>query len=361
MRELAPGTDRWGADVTADGRGPLDVHASRPGATRSPPGATTPAIKIPAGHRHRAGPGGGRRPVRAGRRRRARRGPAREVAARRRATRCATTARPAAARLAAALTPEVDAVLARHPLRELVTAVRAAAAAGGAGAGPVRLLVRVLPALARATVAGAAPVTARSAPPPSGCPRSPRWASTSSTCRPIHPIGTTFRKGPQQHPVRRPGRRRRAVGDRLPGGRPRRRPPASWARSRTSTASWRRARDLRHGDRPGLRAPVLPRPPLGAQAPGVVPPPPRRHDRVRGEPAEEVPGHLPDRLRRRHARPGRARPCGSCGTGWTTACGSSASTTRTPSRSSSGSRSSPTSTAPTRTSSSWPRRSPARR
>ena len=42
---------------------------------------------------------------------------------------------------------------------------------------------------------------------------------------PIHPIGTTFRKGPNNTLVRRPRRRRRALGDRLPRGRPRRRPP----------------------------------------------------------------------------------------------------------------------------------------
>ena len=77
--------------------------------------------------------------------------------------------------------------------------------------------------------------------------------------------------------------------------------------------------------------------PVGARAPGVVPAPARRHDQVRREPAEEVPGHLPVRLRvRRLARAlGRAARASSR-SGSTTACGSSASTTRTPSRSASG-------------------------
>ena len=40
-------------------------------------------------------------------------------------------------------------------------------------------------------------------------------------------------------------------------------------------------------------------PPVGAQAPGVLHHPAGRLDRLRGEPAEEVPGHLPDQLRQR--------------------------------------------------------------
>ncbi len=37
---------------------------------------------------------------------------------------------------------------------------------------------------------------------------------------------------------------------------------------------------------------ALGRPPVADRAPGVVPPPPRRHAQVRREPAQEVPGHL---------------------------------------------------------------------
>ncbi len=61
-----------------------------------------------------------------------------------------------------------------------------------------------------------------------------------------------------------------------------------------------------------------------------------RHHRLRREPAEEVPGHLPDQLRQRPRRVSTTRCCAWCGTGWTTASRSFASTTRTPSRPTSG-------------------------
>ena len=64
------------------------------------------------------------------------------------------------------------------------------------------------------------------------------------------------------------------------------------------------ARDARHRDRARLRDPVLARPPLARRAPGVVPPPPRRHAEVRREPAQALPGHLQRQLR--HATTGAA-------------------------------------------------------
>ena len=120
MREPAPGTDRWGAEVTAGRGGPLDVHASRRGVIRCPPGGTR-AHQDPGRHRHRAGPGGGRRlheRAAAGvPRGQGRAAPLAAVDALRDEARCRSRTR-----LAAALTPQVDAVLARYPLRELVTA-----------------------------------------------------------------------------------------------------------------------------------------------------------------------------------------------------------------------------------------------
>ncbi|MER6422644.1 maltotransferase domain-containing protein, partial [Streptomyces sp. NPDC001137] len=118
MRELAPGTDRWGATVTAGepGHWTYTVEAWGDPITTWRHHAH---IKIPAGmdtdlvleegarlyERAAAGaPDGGRDVLLTA------------VAALR------DEARPAASRLAAALTPEVDAVLARHPLREFVTA-----------------------------------------------------------------------------------------------------------------------------------------------------------------------------------------------------------------------------------------------
>ena len=50
--------------------------------------------------------------------------------------------------------------------------------------------------------------------------------------------------------------------------------------------------------------------PWVADAPGVVHHPRRRHDRLRREPAQEVPGHLPGQLRQRPHRASVARCCG---------------------------------------------------
>ncbi|MGV9994659.1 maltotransferase domain-containing protein, partial [Streptomyces sp. NPDC003374] len=119
MRELAPGTDRWGATVTAGepGRWTYTVEAWGDPVTTWRHHAR---IKIPAGLDtglvleegarlyERAAEG-----VPEGEEREA---VLAAVAALR------DEERSAAARLAAALTPEVDAVLARYPLRELVTA-----------------------------------------------------------------------------------------------------------------------------------------------------------------------------------------------------------------------------------------------
>ncbi|MEV7793568.1 maltotransferase domain-containing protein, partial [Streptomyces sp. NPDC087512] len=118
MRELAPGTDRWGATVTAGGPGlwsftveawgdPVTTwrHRAR---IKIPAGIDTePVLEEGARLYERAAAdvteSQGRRDLLAA------------------AGALRDTSRPAASRLAAALTPEVDAVLARHPLRELVT------------------------------------------------------------------------------------------------------------------------------------------------------------------------------------------------------------------------------------------------
>lgn len=121
MRELAPGTDRWGADVTpdAEGRWTYTVEAW------SDPVATwrhTAQIKIPAGIDTalvlEEGAELYERAAECVPKRDGRESVLRAVDALRDAS------RPAAARLAAALTPEADEALARHPLRELVTASR---------------------------------------------------------------------------------------------------------------------------------------------------------------------------------------------------------------------------------------------
>ncbi|MET9931902.1 MULTISPECIES: alpha-1,4-glucan--maltose-1-phosphate maltosyltransferase [unclassified Streptomyces] len=119
MRELAPGTDRWGAEVTPDAEGSWTYAVE----AWSDPVATwrhAARIKIPAGidselvlaegaelHERAAKgvpkKGGGREAVLAA------------------ADTLRDPSRPAAVRLAAALAPRVVEVLDRHPLRELLT------------------------------------------------------------------------------------------------------------------------------------------------------------------------------------------------------------------------------------------------
>ncbi|MEU6540992.1 maltotransferase domain-containing protein, partial [Streptomyces sp. NPDC047000] len=131
MRELAPGTDRWGADVTPDRTGRWTFHVE----AWSDPVTTWrhhARIKVPAGidtelvleegarllERAAEGvpaPEGQEGPE-------AQEGPEGREAVLAAVAGLRDGSQPAATRLAAALTPEVDAVLARYPLRELVTA-----------------------------------------------------------------------------------------------------------------------------------------------------------------------------------------------------------------------------------------------
>ncbi|NKQ29192.1 alpha-1,4-glucan--maltose-1-phosphate maltosyltransferase [Streptomyces galbus] len=188
MRELAPGTDRWGATVRPDAPGLWSYTVEAWG----DPVATWrhhAQIKIPAGLDtelvleegarlyERAADGGpedgGRDVLRAA------------------VEGLRDTSRPAAARLAAALAPEVAAVLSRHPLRDLVTA-----------SDPLPLLVE----RERALFGSWYEFFPRS----EGTPEEPHGTFRTAARRlpaiaemgfdvvylpPIHPIGTTFRKG----------------------------------------------------------------------------------------------------------------------------------------------------------------------
>ncbi|MEV6784969.1 alpha-1,4-glucan--maltose-1-phosphate maltosyltransferase [Streptomyces sp. NPDC051098] len=194
MRELAPGTDRWGADITPDteGRWSYAVEAwSDPVATwRHQAG-----IKVPAGidtalvlaegaelyERAAAGvpKGDGREAVLAA------------VDALR------DNSRSSAARLAAALAPDAAAALSRHPLRELVTISR-----------PLSLLVERKRALFGSWYElfprSEGAQVPEDGPPVSGtfrtaAERLPAVAAMGFDVvylPPVHPIGTTFRKGP---------------------------------------------------------------------------------------------------------------------------------------------------------------------
>ncbi|MFC8427289.1 alpha-1,4-glucan--maltose-1-phosphate maltosyltransferase [Streptomyces sp. NPDC057253] len=188
MREAAPGSDRWVAEVTVDveGRWTYRVEAW------SDPVSTwrhTARIKVPAGLDTglvleegaelytRAAAGVAEGPQRAV-----------LLAA---AKTLADDSLPVATRLAGALTPEVDAVLARHPLRELITASES-----------LPLLVE----RERALFGSWYEFFPRS----EGTPQRPHGTFRTAARRlpaiaamgfdvvylpPIHPIGTTFRKG----------------------------------------------------------------------------------------------------------------------------------------------------------------------
>ena len=101
--------------------------------------------------------------------------------------------------------------------------------------------------------------------------------------------------------------------EQLAGGRTRTIPAARGRSARRQAATRRSSRGSarwtisigssnaarRHGLEIALdhRLPGLARSSVGPRASGVVPASARRHDQVRGEPAEEVPGHLSDQLR----------------------------------------------------------------
>ncbi|MEU5702626.1 alpha-1,4-glucan--maltose-1-phosphate maltosyltransferase [Streptomyces aurantiacus] len=195
LHELAPGTDRWGATVSVPsaGRWTYTVEAWGDPITTWRHHAQ---IKIPAGmdtelvlaegallyERAAAGApkGKGRRDV-----------------LRAAVDALRDTGRPAAARLAAALTPDVDRVLARHPLRELLTS-----------ADPLDLLVERERALYGSWYEffprSEGAVVEPGRPPVSGTFRTaarrlPAIAEMGFDVvylPPVHPIGTTFRKGP---------------------------------------------------------------------------------------------------------------------------------------------------------------------
>ncbi|MFF7556432.1 maltotransferase domain-containing protein, partial [Streptomyces olivaceus] len=224
MRELAPGTDRWGAEVTPDAPGHWTYRVE----AWSDPVSTWrhhARIKIPAGmdtdlvleegarlyERAAAGvPGSAGIPENPDVRGESdvpgnadvRRSPdlpdrpdARGSADRRELLAAVDAlrdrGRPAASRLAAALTPQVDAVLARHPLRDLVTT-----------SDPFPLLVERERALYGAWY--------EFFPRSEGTPTHPHGTFRTAARRltaiaamgfdvvylpPIHPIGTTHRKG----------------------------------------------------------------------------------------------------------------------------------------------------------------------
>lgn len=215
MRELAPGTDRWGADVTPDAEGGWTYTVE----AWSDPVATwrhTAQIKIPAGIDTALVLKEGAELYE----RAAECVPKRDG---RESVLCAVDAlrdasRPAAARLAAALTPEADDALARHPLRELVTASlphpllverRRALFGSWYELFPRSEGARTEPAVpakpagkgrsAKARAAAAQPPRIVSGTFRTAAERLPAVAAMGFDVvylPPVHPIGTTHRKGP---------------------------------------------------------------------------------------------------------------------------------------------------------------------
>ena len=123
---------------------------------------------------------------------------------------------------------------------------------------------------------------------------------------PIHPIGTTFRKGKNNSLIAAPGDPGSPYGIGAPeGGHDAIHPDLGTfddfdrfvERARASAWRWR-----------STWPSSAPRPPVGHRAPRVVHDARRWHDRIRGEPSEEVSGHLSAELRQ---RPGGHLPGGA--------------------------------------------------
>ena len=226
-----------------------------------------------------------------------------------------------------------------HPLRELVTVEGPYPAYADRAARAVRQLVRVLPALRgrhRATRRPARSPAAPSAPPPSASTRSPTMGFDVIYLPPIHPIGEVNRKGPNNTLTPGPDDTGSpwAIGSK-DGGHDAIHPDLGHVRGLRRLRGPRPRARPRGGARPGAAGRA--RPPVGRPA-----------TRSGSPPAPTAPSPTP-RTRRRSTRTSTrststttrpasaARCCGSSGSGCRTACGSSASTTRTPSRWRSGS------------------------
>ncbi|MER7350899.1 alpha-1,4-glucan--maltose-1-phosphate maltosyltransferase, partial [Streptomyces aurantiacus] len=210
MRELAPGTDRWGARVTPDREGDWTFAVEAWG----DPVATWrhhAGIKIPAGidtelvleegarlHERAAAaapgspaatddPGAAPGPDPA---------PAPAEVLRAAAAALRDPSRPPAARLAAALTPEVDAVLARHPLREPLSSSEEFPLRVDRKRALFGSWYEFFPRSEGAVVReGVAPVSGTFRTAAKRLPAVAKMGFDVVYLPPVHPIGSTFRKG----------------------------------------------------------------------------------------------------------------------------------------------------------------------
>ncbi|MET8685904.1 alpha-1,4-glucan--maltose-1-phosphate maltosyltransferase [Streptomyces sp. NPDC004732] len=193
MRELSPGTDRWGADVTpdAEGRWTYAVEAWGDPVTtwrhhaqiKIPAGLDTDLVLEEGARLHERAATGIPRTDRAA------------VLDAARALR--DTGRSPAARLAAALTPEVQDTLARHPLRELVTSSEELPLLVERRRALFGSWYEFFPRSEGARVEqGAPPVPGTFRTAAARLPAIAEMGFDVVYLPPIHPIGTTFRKGP---------------------------------------------------------------------------------------------------------------------------------------------------------------------
>ncbi len=113
---------------------------------------------------------------------------------------------------------------------------------------------------------------------------------------PIHPIGWQFRKGRNNTTEAQPGDPGSPWAIGANGGRAQS-DPSRAGHAGGFPASGASCAGSRSGDRAGHCLPGIGRPSLPGRTPGVVPQAAGRHDPIRGESAQEVPGHLPVRLR----------------------------------------------------------------
>ena len=224
-------------------------------------------------------------------------------------------------RLAAGFSEDVAAVVEREPIRELVTVSEAVSAAGRAGPRRPRL-----------------PGT-NSFPRSEGAVRdhsTGEWTSGNFRTAakrldavagmgfdviympPIHPIGVQHRKGPNNTLIAGPHDPGSPWAIGVEGGRPRRHPPGP-----RNLRGLRRLRGAGQragpGSGPGPGAAGRPGPPLGADESGVVHHPGGRQHRLRREPAEEVPGHLPRSTSTTIPRACPRKSCASSSSGSATA------------------------------------------
>ncbi|MGP3981029.1 maltotransferase domain-containing protein [Streptomyces sp. KR80] len=194
MRELAPGTDRWGAEVTPDveGRWSYTVEAwSDPIATwrhhagiKIPAGIDTDLVLTEGAALHEQAAAGV--PKSAGR-----------ECVLRAVDALRDEQRPATARLAAALTPEVVTVLDRHPLRELVTPGRGLPLQVERRRALYGSWYELFPRSEGAVVKpGRPPVSGTFRTAAERLPSVAAMGFDVVYLPPIHPIGTAYRKGP---------------------------------------------------------------------------------------------------------------------------------------------------------------------